>query len=350
LNRRWVVASAVLGSVLLVIVVANRTGKQASSVSMPLNATSAPKVMRMGQVTFDALSAASVDLGLSAIKTSDTWYEPACRGAGVFVSTNSGPVWNWYDEPTHKITQQLFEQDIRAKIGEKVAVTPTAVDWKFTGAGTAQRPSYLVGVELRSGSEVWLTLNTETCSIFHGSLERIGKSGKREPISSVTFEQPARPSYQAVRKSQPAVVRRGEQTQAAYEEMKKVTGITANYAGEAWLEPACNAVLVYQETDDRQEWGWYDLSRLSIVQHASRTSLLESLRKQFPEIDLRTGRFASRQDGPGGRTRYLVGFSSQTLRDAWLHLDTANCSILSGQVQFAKDLNDPGTFQPISLQ
>lgn len=318
--------------------------------SADIAAESLPPVTRNMLEVQVALQSAGLAFGFDFLKVGDAWEEPGCDGMGVFLRTENEAVWGWVNSTTRQLTEYVRESEVLAVLEQHVDVEIGALTWDFRQSGPGGRPWYLVGVTQKGGKMVWLRFKTEECGLHRADLEVTKTEGRPGSIKVIELEPHVQPRYSDLYDSVPPVYRGLDQTKAAYEAAQAFTGLRRNYSGDAWIEPECNQVVVYQEGGGKTVWSLFDRTSGVIVDSISTEEVLPALKVQLGD------NFAAfyepwlfRQDAPGERPRYLAGYMTNGWDDVWLHLNSESCSIRPMQLQLAPSTDSIGTFVPLRL-
>lgn len=171
------------------------------------------------------------------------------------------------------------------------------------------------------------------------------RDARRTPVVGNTTEPRHVPREQTL--VEPTVPRFTPVTEQAIEAAAAYTGKTGNSGGDAWQETACNGFVVHIYDPSSREWLWYDLTTSKVTQHVSAHNVLSATTQQ---VDIEESTWLDRQDQPGGRPRYLVGFVRQTGEFVWLHFSTEKCSLLPARLELSRSPEEPGRFVPLRLE
>lgn len=310
---------------------------------------SIPPVIRDAELTVSLFAKASLYLRQSEVQMVDAWVEPQCKGATIFLLTEDGPLWAWYDLVNQDFMQRLSGSDVLPAVQQVVEVSTTGLSWRAVADEPGNRPRFPLGVS-DSGDEVILRLLTEKCTLLAGVIERVKEPGTPGPQFDVAFSPPPEETYVDQWKTDEPVSRDREEKEPIKQRIVEAMGITGAYKSDTWIERRCNmAVMHVQPTYENTEyWVSWDALNNSVVETLTKEPVVATLQREFPNLLVRDWeQWGFWQDAPGLRPRYAVGFDGIDM--AYLHLNTRNCSLQPLQVQFARDQADMGKFITLPL-
>lgn len=302
-----------------------------------------PPVLRSPEQTVQLLSNAAVRLRVFNFEFGDAWVEPGCQGAAVFLRTDEGPVWAWYDLQRENITERLSMADVLPAVQQEVAVETNRLSWQPQPDGPGMRLRFPVGYT-DSGELVLLRLRTEECTILSGFLETTRDPEKPGRQTEITFTPQPQEDYTNQWQTDAEVPRFTAETKPALQAALDYTGVTESYFSNSWIEPRCNMAVVDLRpvSETAGYWVLWDLNTEEIVETLTRQQVVELLRREVPDLTLFEDKWIHLNDAPGRRSRHLVGFTDLDM--VYLHLNTRNCSLQPLRLQLAADAADMGRF------
>jgi hypothetical protein len=129
---------------------------------------SMPPVRRATPTTDKVFGAIRTKMGYTSFGA-DVWEERECHGVVVYLSEADGnlePQWYWYDLQTEDFTHHLIAKEIVPLLQQKIPhLTLRPYPWTKRADGVGARARYLVGTIVQEDMQVWLHLNTATCSL-----------------------------------------------------------------------------------------------------------------------------------------------------------------------------------------
>jgi hypothetical protein len=105
---------------------------------------------------------------------------------------------------------------------------------------------------------------------------------------------------------------------------------------DAWVEPNCNAVVLFSTSTKESYWVWYDLKTKSITGRLTWTAA-RSVVEDAASFEPANALSDFEQTGPGERPRYLIGTMSEKNQTQYLRLQTEACTLSHGVLEHSQD-------------
>lgn len=290
-----------------------------------------PPVTRNAKESQFAWRSVVTALEIEKVTNRDAWAEPNCDSVGVFLRTESGSVWALVDRRHGQLISYIREKNVLEAIAlTKVKLDPSILgDYHTNGPGG--RPWYMLGVSKSSGNKILLRFKTEECSFQQAELQEVASGG----VEVATYDITLSPYWVKTEEPNVALQRRQgrdpKQTAVAYRAAERFTGIEGDYVRDAWIVPACDAIVVYQQADGKTVWTLFDRNTGQIREMLLGDEVLAAVKAELGEHYVQFSEpLQARMYGSRSSPRYEVGYMTDIPSGVWVHLMiTDRCSLHS---------------------